>query len=353
MAKRSSGPVPARSSLDRSTARPLVRPPLGISCGDPAGIGPEIALKALARLPRLNVRIIGPLAVFERVQRQLGTRVDLGLVDDALQPCGRFDYGKVQKHCGATALLALELGAHLLKNNDISALVTAPVSKEALRLAGFAYPGQTEFLAHRLGALHTAMLAWTPRFKATFVTIHMPLAHVSRHITPDTVLEKLRLLDAFLQRESSGVKREASSVKRLPIAVLAFNPHAREFSLGEEDWIAEGVAAARRESINCIGPIPADAAIAALSAPRSLDRSTTGELPKYSAFVCMYHDQAMIPAKLLGRDEGVNATLGLGRIRTSPLHGVAFDIAGKGVASPGSMLAAINLALRLARARSA
>jgi 4-hydroxythreonine-4-phosphate dehydrogenase len=319
-----------------------VKPAVGITVGDPAGIGPEITLKALDRLPRLSVRIIGPLAVFERVQRQLGTHVDLGLVDDALQPCGRFDYGKLQKHCGTTALLALELGAHLLKNNQISALVTAPVSKEALRLAGFAHPGQTEFLAARLAARHTAMLAWTPRFKAAFVTIHLPLAHVSRHITPEAVLEKLRLLDDFLRREASGVKRP-------PIGVLAFNPHAREFSLGEEDWIAEGVAAARREGINCIGPLPADAAIASLSAPRSLGLPVSRSLPRYSAFLCAYHDQAMIPAKLLGRDAGVNVTLGLGRVRTSPLHGTAFDIAGKGIARPGSMLAAINLARRLAR----
>ncbi len=320
--------------------------PLGLSCGDPAGIGPEVILRSLDRLPKLKVRIIGPLAVFERAQRQLKTRVDLSLVDDALQSPGRFDYGKVQKSCGTTSLLALELGTHLLKNNEISALVTAPVSKESLRLAGFTFPGQTEFLASRLGAHHTAMLAHTPRFKAVFVTIHLPLAHASRHITPEAVLEKIRLLDEFLKRESPAVKRSA-------IGVLAFNPHAREFSLGEEDWIAEAVSAARKAGIDAYGPLPADAAIAALSAPRSLDRSTTGALPKYSAFVCMYHDQAMIPAKLLGRDEGVNATLGLGRIRTSPLHGTAFDIAGKGIARPGSMLAAIHLALRLARARPA
>jgi 4-hydroxythreonine-4-phosphate dehydrogenase len=310
--------------------------PLGITVGDPAGIGPEVILRSLDRLPRLKVRIIGPLAVFERAQRQLKTRVDLGLVDDALQSPGRFDYGKVQRNCGTTALLALELGTHLLKNNEISALVTAPVSKEALRLAGFTFPGQTEFLASRLGAHRTAMLAWTPRFKAVFVTIHLPLAHASRHITPDAVLEKIRLLDEFLRREASGVKRP-------PIGVLAFNPHAREFSLGEEDWIAEAVASARKTGIDAYGPIPADAALA----------SAAGPTPRYAAFVAMYHDQAMIPAKLLGRDAGVNATLGLGRIRTSPLHGTAFDIAGKGIARPDSTLAAIRLALRLARARTA
>jgi 4-hydroxythreonine-4-phosphate dehydrogenase len=170
---------------------------------------------------------------------------------------------------------------------------------------------------------------------------------VSRHITPEAVLEKLRLLDAFLQRESQIASRKSAFSS--PIAVLAFNPHGREFSLGEEDWIAEAVATARREGINCVGPVPADAAIASLSVSRSLGLSVARSLPRYSAFLCAYHDQAMIPAKLLGRDSGVNVTLGLGRVRTSPLHGVAFDIAGKGVASPGSMLAAIRLARRLAR----
>jgi 4-hydroxythreonine-4-phosphate dehydrogenase len=323
--------------------------PLGISCGDPSGIGPEIILKALQRLPRLKVRVIGPLDAFERAQRRLKTGVDLSVVDDAVESPGRFEFGKVQKNCGTTALLALELGAHLLKTGEVGALVTAPVSKSALRLAGFSFPGQTEFLAQRLGARHTAMLAWTPRFKAAFVTIHLPLAHVSRHITPEAVLEKLRLLAEFLRSESSGVKRSASSDKRPPIAVLAFNPHSREFSLGEEDWIAEAVATARREGINCVGPVPADAAIASLSVSRSLGLSVARSLPRYSAFLCAYHDQAMIPAKLLGRDSGVNVTLGLGRVRTSPLHGVAFDIAGKGVANPGSMLAAVRLARRLAR----
>jgi 4-hydroxy-L-threonine phosphate dehydrogenase PdxA len=123
---------------------------------------------------------------------------------------------------------------------------------------------------------------------------------------------------------------------------MAFNPHGAEFSLGEEERIAAGVVFARKAGINAVGPIPADAAVVRAVAPRPSPRA-----PRFDGYVAMYHDQAMMPAKLLGRDQGVNLTLGLGRIRTSPLHGVAFDIAGQGIASPGSMLAAIRLAQRL------
>jgi 4-hydroxythreonine-4-phosphate dehydrogenase len=177
------------------------------------------------------------------------------------------------------------------------------------------------------------MLAWTPHFKVVFVTIHLPLAEVSRHITAAAVLEKTRLLCDFLRREAAGGKHPA----RPRICVMALNPHAYEFSRGEDERIAEGVRRSRQAGINAVGPVPADAAAASVSAAR------------YSGYVAMYHDQAMIPAKLLGRDQGVNVTLGPPFVRTSPLHGTAFDIAGRGIANPGSMLAAIRLARRLAR----
>jgi 4-hydroxythreonine-4-phosphate dehydrogenase len=170
-----------------------------------------------------------------------------------------------------------------------------------------------------------------------FVTIHEPLARVAKSITAKGVFKKTRMLDRFLR--DSGVAKPR-------ICVMAFNPHAAEFSLGEEARIAEAVRLARKTRINALGPVPADAALASVSATRPLDSLTPRPL-SFDGFVAMYHDQAMIPAKLLGRDSGVNVTLGLGYVRTSPLHGVAFDIAGKGVASPGSMLAAIRLARKL------
>jgi 4-hydroxythreonine-4-phosphate dehydrogenase len=306
--------------------------------GDPAGIGPEIALKALSRMPRLPCRVFGFPGVFEREQSRLGTKVDLACVEDVVGRLGAFKTGRAQRNCGAAAFACLEAGVKELGAGRLSALVTAPVSKEALRMAGFRWPGQTEFLAERMGAGRHAMLAWTPRFKVVFVTIHEPLARVSRHITAAAVAEKTGLLHRFLR--DSGVTRPR-------VCVMAFNPHAAEFSLGEEQRIAEGVRRARRSGVYVFGPIPADAAIAGLSRVRpSSFVLCPSDLP-YDGFVAMYHDQAMIPAKLLGRGSGVNVTLGLGRVRTSPLHGVAFDIAGKGIASPGSMLAAIRLARHL------
>ncbi len=317
--------------------------PLGVSMGDPAGIGPEIILKSLSRMPRLRCRVFGSLAVFERERSRLGTKVDLSSVEDVAGRLGVFRMGRAQRNCGAAALACLEAGVRKLRAGHISALVTGPVSKEALRMAGFTWPGQTEFLAERLGAKRHAMLAWTPRFKAVFVTIHEPLARVSRHITAAAVAEKAGMLDRFLR--DSGVARPR-------ICVMAFNPHAFEFSLGEEKRIAEGIARARRAGINAVGPTPADAAVAGLSRVRDSSFGLrTSDLP-FDGFVALYHDQAMIPAKLLGRGSGVNVTLGLGRVRTSPLHGVAFDIAGKGIASPGSMLSAIRLAQGLGRSGS-
>ncbi|MBM3313221.1 hypothetical protein FJY70_01350 [candidate division WOR-3 bacterium] len=318
--------------------------PFGITCGDPAGIGPEIVLKALNGMTRLQPRIIGPLDVFRREQKRLGTDVDLNLVDDSVKGLGRYEYGKPQLACGKTALLALEMGARLLLQGRIRALVTAPVSKQALRLAGFTWPGQTEFLAHRLRARSYAMLAWTPMFKAVFVTIHLPLAKVSRHLTANAVAGRIELLHRFLCDLGEPRPR---------ICVMAFNPHAAEFTLGEERRIAAGITRARSSGYNVVGPVPADAAIASLMKGSRVQgfkgSGRRARTPLFNGYVAMYHDQAMIPAKLLGRDSGVNVTLGLGRIRTSPLHGVAFDIAGRGIASPGSMRAAIRLALQLSR----
>jgi 4-hydroxythreonine-4-phosphate dehydrogenase len=313
-------------------------PPLGVCMGDPAGIGPEIILKSLFRMPRLRCRVFGSRGVFEQQQKRLGTEVDLTCVEDVAGRLGVFKMGRAQRNCGAAALACLEAGVGELRENRVSALVTAPVSKEALRRAGFRWPGQTEFLAERLGSKRHAMLAWTPNFKAVFVTIHEPLARVSRHVTAAAVAEKAELLSQFLR--DAGVKRPR-------ICVMAFNPHAAEFSLGEEERIGAGVARARKAGINATGPVPADASVSGLSRVRPLSFVLCPSDLPFDGYVAMYHDQAMIPAKLLGRDRGVNLTLGLGHIRTSPLHGVAFDIAGKGSASPGSMLAAIRLAQRL------
>ncbi|MEO0052717.1 MAG: 4-hydroxythreonine-4-phosphate dehydrogenase PdxA [candidate division WOR-3 bacterium] len=300
-----------------------MRPPVGITLGDPAGIGPEIVIKALQQVAHRRLLLIGPAEVLKREAARLKVSLPpVALYDTGA--VGDYQYGRVQKNCGVAALQALEAGATLLKQNRISALVTAPVSKSALRLAGFRFPGQTEFLARRLHARRYAMLAWSPQFRVIFVTIHLPLARVARQITSARVREKIILLNEYLQLE--GIEQPV-------IGVLALNPHADEFSLGEEQRIRQAIIQVRRKNIRAEGPLPAD--------------SIFVNLDRFHGFVAMYHDQAMIPAKLLARGAGVNVTLGLNRIRTSPLHGVAFDIAGQHRADPGSMLAAIRLALKL------
>jgi len=291
--------------------------------GDPAGIGPEVTVKALARLRRRGVILIGSRDVLEREADRQGVDVlARATVVDPFGRLGQYQVGKTGKRCGSAAWAYLEHGAGLLRRGEIGALVTAPVSKAALRLAGFRWPGQTEFLAHRLGARRYAMLAWTPAYRAVLVTTHLPLARVARHITPESVAEKTVLLDRFLRREGLSNPR---------IAVMALNPHGDEFSLGEEDRIRLGVRLSRRQGVNASGPWPAD---------------TVAGRGGYDGFVAMYHDQAMVRAKLSG--VGVNVTLGLGAVRTAPLHGVAFDIAGRGRASAASMTAAVRLAGRLA-----
>lgn len=298
---------------------------VGITMGDPAGIGPEIILKALRGTKRENIVLIGSLTVFEEEKKRLRINTDLPPIIDT-GPVGKYQMGRVQKNSGVAALKALELGVTLLKEKKIAALVTAPVAKEALRLAGFSYPGQTELLAARLGVKRYAMLAWSPNFKVVFVTIHLPIARVSQSITTAAVREKIYLLNEYLRIEGS---------RHPQIAVLALNPHSEEFSLGEEKKIAQAIIWARKQGILADGPFPADSLFA-----RSKE---------FDGFVAMYHDQAMIPAKILSKGKGVNVTLGLGKIRTSPLHGVAFDIAGKGIASASSMVAAIKLAQHLSR----
>ncbi len=309
---------------------------IGITLGDPAGIGPEITLRALNVLFRgrgpagRGLVVIGSRDVLKREVRgyrqELRDWLEENLIDTG--PVGRYEWGRVQKNCGQAALRALEVGAELLRQGELAGLVTAPVSKEALRLAGFGFPGQTEFLAARLEVRSYAMLAWSPWFKVVLVTIHTPLAQVARVITAARVQEKIFLLDEFLRQEMRGKKGYSPR-----IGVFALNPHGDEFTLGEEKRIRQAIRAARDHGVMVDGPFPADALFSHLKA--------------FDGFVAMYHDQAMLPAKILSRGKGVNVTLGLGKIRTSPLHGVAFDIAGRGIASADSMVAAIKLARRL------
>lgn len=300
---------------------------IGITLGDPTGIGPEITLKALTKIrnPQNKIRIIGSYSILDDIKRKMKIKLNLEpLVYDVI-PRFKYQFGKTNKRCGMAALQALDIAIDLLKVGKINGIVTAPICKESLCLAGFRYPGHTEFLADEFKVKKYAMLAYSPHLKITFVTIHKPLKEVTKYISTEKVLEKIILLNNFLKK--------ALSIKRPALGVLSLNPHSFEFSAGEEEKIAKAINKANQLGIKAIGPFPAD---------------TINELMnKYDGLVAMYHDQGMIPMKLLARDQGVNVTLGLPYPRTSPLHGCAFDIAGKSIANPSSMQKAIKLCLKL------
>ncbi len=281
-------------------------PVLGLTLGDPAGIGPEIVRACLAdpALPAsCDYRVIG---------------------DDAGHTPGRPTAASAR-----TAWDALEDAAQLLRTGEIAGVITAPVCKETLNKIGFPFAGQTEFFAARAGIGDFAMCLTGGPLTVALVTIHIPLKHVPDALNTAEIVRVGRLLRAFMQRR---LKREPR------IAVAALNPHAGEggqFGDEEETMIRPAVAVLDREG-QFTGPHAPDTVF---------HRAASGE---FDAVLCMYHDQGLIPLKLLAFDTGVNVTLGLPWIRTSPDHGTAFDIAGTGRASHTSMLAAIKLAADLA-----
>ncbi len=234
------------------------------------------------------------------------------------------------------ALASLQWGAKCALAGAASGLVTAPVAKSALAAIGWDYPGQTEFLADACGKPYrdAVMMLAGPSLRTVPLTVHVPLAEVSALLSSDLIIHKARIVAAGLRRDFG--------IRAPRLAIAALNPHAGEggqFGDEEARIIAPAIAALQAEGIDAVGPIPGDA----LFTPRA--RGT------YDAALAMYHDQALIPIKALEVDEGVNVTLGLPIIRTSPDHGTAFDIAGKRLADPGAMAAAIVMAAEMATAR--
>lgn len=324
--------------------------PLAVALGDPAGVGPEIVAKAWARRESLalpaffavgDVRSIaavwhGPIArVSEPAEacRIFPDALPLIQVEDA----GEIVPGQPNMPGARCSFDALELAAGLARTGAASALVTAPVSKAQLYAAGFAHPGQTEFIAERCGvsADNTVMMLAGPTLRTVPVTTHVPLRDVSAMLSVDLIVAKARATERGLTR-NFGI-----AAPRL--AVAGFNPHAGEGgALGREeiDFIIPAIEMLRAEGIDVIGPLAADTMFHARARQA------------YDAAICLYHDQALIPLKTLHFDEGVNTTLGLPIVRTAPDHGTAFDIAGQDRADPGAMIAAIRLAADCARIRS-
>ncbi len=325
------------------------RQPIAVTMGDPAGVGPEIAARAWAvrqehQLPPFVA--IGDLAAITAVWGGPIARVgDMDEVvrafDDALPVWHLEDSGPVTPGvptpAGATcALHALETGIGLTRNQASSALVTGPVSKFALHGIGYTHPGQTEFIAERCGvtATNAVMMLAAPGLRVVPLTVHIPLIDVSERLTVELIVAKTRIV-------VRGLKRDFG-IETPRIAIAGLNPHAGENGqLGSEEQriMAPAVALLAEEGIIVDGPVAADS----LFAPAVRER--------YDALLCAYHDQALAPFKALHFHDGVNLTLGLPIIRTSPDHGTAFNIAGAGVADPGPTIAAISLAAQLAATR--
>jgi 4-hydroxythreonine-4-phosphate dehydrogenase len=285
------------------------KPRIAITVGDPAGIGPEIAAKAAADARVLDV--CDPIVY--------------------APPGGTFAPGVLSGEAGRAAYDVLVRAVEDAQSGVVQAIATAPVNKEAFRLAGLPWHGHTDLLAHLTGAPHVAMMFDSPALRVVLATVHIPLGDVSRALTQASLEATIDLTARELPR---------FGVARPRIAVAGLNPHAGEHGLfGQEEAIAIGPAieACRARGIDVSGPFPGDTVFV---------RARRGD---FDIVVACYHDQGLIPVKLVAFGQAVNVTLGLPIVRTSVDHGTAFDIAGKGVADPESMIAAVLLAAKLAR----
>ncbi|MBE7448445.1 MAG: 4-hydroxythreonine-4-phosphate dehydrogenase PdxA [Kofleriaceae bacterium] len=314
---------------------------IGVTLGDPAGIGPEVTAWALARATaevRREVVVFGDPAVLARGAAAMGVALDVAC-EGVAAPAVRA--GEPSAAAGAAQVAWLEAAVAAARAGRVDALVTAPISKTWARRAGFAFPGHTELLAARLEARDVAMAFVGPRLVVALATVHVPLVEVAAALSVARIVAVGELLAACLDRD-------LGRARPVRLGVVGLNPHAGEGGLlgGEEQAIiapaVATLAAALGAAVEVSGPLVPDAAFR-IAADGGVD-----------GLVAMYHDQALIPVKLLDFEEAVNVTLGLPIVRTSPDHGTAYDLAGRGSARPTSMAAALALAVRMrARRRAA
>lgn len=290
-----------------------MRPPrIGITSGDPAGIGPEIAEKAASDQ---SVRAVCEPIIFAPP------------VDPSIT------YGKVSAAAGQAAYDTLVRAVDAAKRGAVDAIATAPVNKLAFAKAGLKWKGHTDLLAHLCGGADVAMMFHSPQLKVVLITVHVPLKDVSALLTPGLVDRTIALTVDAMQQFGTATPR---------LALAGLNPHAGENGvIGVEDdrVLAPAVERARARGVNIHGPIPGDTVFV---------RASRGE---FDCVIACYHDQGLIPVKLLAFGSAVNVTIGLPIIRTSVDHGTAFDIAGQGIADPASMIAAVKLAAEMVRLR--
>lgn len=320
-----------------------------ISMGDIAGIGPEVTLKALAdkKISQLaNFVIIGNAKALDKTARLCKIKLRIKKIDsiEKLDFCGnrsvnvldvastsRLVFGKANSSYGHLAMQCIEKALHLLKTKDVDALITAPVNKYAISKAGFDFCGHTEYLARATKTKNFAMMLIGGPLKVVLATRHIAIEKVARELKTQDLSRTLSLTAKALKRYFSN-----SNPK---IAVCALNPHSGESGLmgDQEKRVIQPAIAKVRHSGKFIGPLPADTVF---------HLALKGE---FDAVVAMYHDQGLIPLKMIAFNQGVNLTLGLNFVRTSPDHGTAYEIAGKNKADPGSMIEAIKLAVKLAK----
>ncbi|MEM8654578.1 MAG: 4-hydroxythreonine-4-phosphate dehydrogenase PdxA [Pseudomonadota bacterium] len=314
--------------------------PVAICCGEPAGIGPEIAAKAWTALQGdVPMVWIGDPRHLPHGTTWTEVAHCSDAVDADALPVLRHDFpapavaGTPSLKNAQAVIEVIARGVDLVSHGDASALCTAPIHKKVLMDgASFAYPGHTEYLQALTKSRRVVMMLASDRLRVVPTTIHIPLADVAQALTP-------QLLRDTVQITAQGL-RDQFRIPNPRIAVAGLNPHAGEggaMGRQEQDWITGLVAEVARHGIDVTGPWPADTLFHAAARSR------------YDAAICMYHDQALIPIKTLDFDRGVNVTLGLPIIRTSPDHGTAFDIAGRDIANPTSMIEAVKLAHDMAR----
>jgi 4-hydroxythreonine-4-phosphate dehydrogenase len=326
-------------------------PKIAVTMGDPAGVGPELCLRLLANptvLEQCIPIVFGDAGVLERVAKCCGlampervirledwpaehrelrgpAAVDCGAIDAAAVRPGEIDAG-----CGRAAYVYIETAIAAAMAAEVAAVATAPIHKEALHLAGIRQPGHTEIFAEKSGADRVCMMLTSEEITVSFVTTHVGYADVPGRLSIERILDVIDMTEEAMRRIRGRPVR---------LVVCGLNPHAGEHGLfggGEEEkLIAPAVAAAGEKGVDIEGPLPPDAAFLP-NRRRATD-----------AYVCMYHDQGHIPLKMLAFDTAVNVTLGLPIIRTSVDHGTAMDIAWTGRASPGSLVQAVLLAVKM------
>ncbi|NEP15800.1 MAG: 4-hydroxythreonine-4-phosphate dehydrogenase PdxA [Leptolyngbya sp. SIO4C1] len=341
-------------SQSLSTQPELAQPPrLLITLGDPAGIGPEVVLKALSRADltaQAEITLVGSRRCLEQTYRQLGEPANLSQFALIEVPSGPLPpLGAGSAASGDLSFKTLKTAIALALRDGYDAIVTAPIAKSAWLAAGHCYPGQTELLAEMSGAERYGMLfvarsphsGWTLR--TLLATTHIPLRQVPDALSPELMSLKLSLLLGCLQ-EDFGIAQPK-------VAIAGLNPHSGEQGqLGREelDWLIPWLNEQRQQfpQAQLNGPVPPDT----LWVKPGQAWYQPG-VAAHDGYLALYHDQGLIPVKLLAFDRAVNTTIGLPFIRTSPDHGTAFDIAGQGIAQPESMIAAIELAIELSQQR--